>query len=756
MWSSLCTLALVTLTWGGAPLVPADRAPTDRRPARGDTALFSNLAQIPATAANSATSQFFPDQPPEVGGFFTIGMDDFTVPAGTRWKVESVRVVGNYTQGIMNPAESINVFVVRADKSGTRPATTDIFNSAHTDVFLAGGALAYTDTDIGDFDIPLPTPLLLDEGIYFIGVQAVLGSANQWLWTESSSQVDSGTPLGAASVWMENTQIFGPPACVNAWGERIADCNITDQGDTSPPEPDLAFALFGTAAPLALDIDAPGLLNTSESGINDHFDVRLSAEPRDAVTLRFTSATPGEVLLSKQDTDAATFVNVVFGTSNWNEFQRVIVYGQDDPYVDPGGAVVISAAITSNDSGFAGLEPPELFGVNRDDPCDTYRHDGGIGGNAAASAKSINGNWIAYHSSSNPADNNSDGNQEIFVYNSLTGVNLQVSQTTGATNRDPVMRGDGQQILFTSNADLTGGNSAGREEVFAWDALTQVFTQITSSTTAEGSEAVAVSDDGNIIAVLSNSDWDGANSDGSRELFRFDLNASQIVQISSGGDHIAEANAFNAVMDAAGERLAFTHGAQATADLFSWDAGTTMSSRVRAGNHNALSLSSDGRLLALISNDNIDSLNSEGNAEAFVYRFDTQDFQAGTNTAAATVSAVTINNAGLLALVSNADYLGANSDGGSELYLHLLGSAGFRQLTTFNDNIAVQGRVSAVDLGRDNDQCSYIFNLDLTPRIYMTGVRTSFFVSVAAWLGQPIDVLQLIPLLCESATTTPD
>lgn len=756
---SLGYLIVILMVGGGilaGDLVPADRGPTGTVQPLGDTPLFSNLANIAPTAANSATSQYFPDQPPGEGGFFTVGMDDFTVPAGKRWKIESVRVVGNYTLGIMNPAESINVFIVRADQSGARPATTDIYNSAHADVFLAGDELAYSDTDIGDFDIPLPTPVLLDEGTYFIGVQAVLGSANQWLWTESSSQVDSGVPLGAASVWMENSQIFGPPACVNAWGERIADCNVTDQGDTSPPEPDLAFALFGTAAPLALDLDAPVLLDTSEAGDNTQFNVRLGAEPRSAVTLRFTSATPGEVLLSRPDTDSTTFVNVVFSPDNWDEFQQVLVYGQDDPYVDPAGAVVITTSIISDDTGYAALEGPELFGVNRDDACDIYRHDGAIGSSAAAATKSTNGNWLAYHSSSDVAGTNSDGNQEIFLYNSLTGLNLQVTQTTGVTNRNPIIRGDGRQILFTSNGDLTGENAAGREEVFSWDALTQTTTQVTTSNRPEGAEAAAISDDGTIIAVLSNSDWDGANKDGSRELYRYDLAQSQIVQISSGGDHVDDADAHNAVMDASGTRLAYTHGAQAAADLFTWDSGSALSSRVRAGIHDALSLSSDGRWLALVSAENIDNLNSEGNAEAFVYNLDMQSFQAGTQTATATVAAVTINNAGLLALVSNADYLGGNSDGGFELYLHPLGSAGFRQLTTFADNLVVQGRVSAVNLGRDNDQCSYIFNADLTPRIYMTGVRTTFFVTLPTWFSQPITVLQLLPFLCESAFPNPD
>ncbi|CAM2005415.1 TolB family protein [Acanthopleuribacter pedis] len=728
--------------------------PETALPIGDETPLFSTLPNIAPVMANSVGSQFFLDQPQPAGGYFSIAMDDFIIPTGERWRIDRLEVRGNYQFAEGITARSVNVFFVRANAGGTQPATTDIFNANDPNVIFVGTSMGFNELGFGDFSVPLPAPITLQEGTYFVGIHAISLAQNIWLWTESSSEVDSGVPVGAPSVWMENLEIFGPPICVNNWGARIATCGATDVGDTTPPEPDMAFALYGEGGMIGLDIDAPPALATSESGNQDAIRMRLSGVPTAPVEVRFTSLTPNEALLSTAGGAPAATQTLTFSESNWDSYQTINVLGQDDNFVDPGGAFLIVTNVTSNDTAYAALEAVEFAGVNLDDRCDVYRHDDAVGSNAAAASKSANGNWIAYQSNANPHGTNGDFNQEIFLYNSLTGLIQQITQTTQSVNADPFMRGDGRQILFTSNANLTGGNSAVRNEVFVYDILAQSFSQLTTSTTANGSRGTAISDDGDRIALISDSDFAGDNSEGTPQAFVLDRGQQNFTQISQTTNQPVFESTYELVMSADGNRLAYTRGAAAPANLFIWNDGDLEGMLVRSGLHEGLSLSPSGRLLAFISHDNISGLNPQGNAEAFVYEPDQialgdPGFSAGTATESAEVFSVTVNDAGLLALVTDADYVGGNNDGGRELVLHQLGSTTFEQLTQFTDNQAVQSQISAVNLGRNSSQCSYVFNLDLTPRIYMTGVRPSFFTALPTWVVDNIRVLQLLPLLCE-------
>ncbi len=100
-------------------------------------------------------------------------------------------------------------------------------------------------------------------------------------------------------------------------------------------------------------------LETTESGGTDTFTIVLLTQPTAAVTIPLASSAPDEATVS----DAS----VTFTPQNWNAPQEVTVTGAEDAIVD--GAQPFTIAVgtaTSTDAAYAGLDPTDVTGTNRD------------------------------------------------------------------------------------------------------------------------------------------------------------------------------------------------------------------------------------------------------------------------------------------------------------------------------------------------------------------------------------------------------
>src|SRR5258707_13721851 len=109
------------------------------------------------------------------------------------------------------------------------------------------------------------------------------------------------------------------------------------------------------------------------------------------------------------------------------------------------------------------------------------------GTRAVAPAISQDGSRIAFASKDDPLGTNLDGNSEIFL---LDGLKLtQVTNTSPGDianritngNFQPSMSDDGRFIAFSSNRDLASQNSDGNLDVFLYDSLGGSFTQLTNT-----------------------------------------------------------------------------------------------------------------------------------------------------------------------------------------------------------------------------------------------------------------------------------
>jgi Tol biopolymer transport system component len=183
------------------------------------------------------------------------------------------------------------------------------------------------------------------------------------------------------------------------------------------------------------------------------------------------------------------------------------------------------------------------------------------GGNFTPSV-SANGLRIAFSSNRNltPGNpGNADGNAEIFLFDTATGI-TQLTNTTGGGNVGPSISAAGSRIAFFSDRDLTPGNPGnvdGNAEVFVLDTTSRRFTQITNTTGGTGSFLqLSLSGAGTQIVFASDRDVTPGrpgNADGNVEIFRFDTGTGLFTQITSttGG------NNFTPAISADGSRIAF-------------------------------------------------------------------------------------------------------------------------------------------------------------------------------------------------------
>ncbi|WP_027376759.1 T9SS type A sorting domain-containing protein [Kaistella palustris] len=153
--------------------------------------------------------------------YSAMAADDFEVPAGATWNITDVYVSG--TSYNSNYPTSFKVTFY--NNSGTNLPGTAI----RTDnVVLTAGSISPT--------IPLPTPMVLPPGKYWMSVQAVMDYTvgGQWYWNTYTAT----STLGASYAWMNPGGGFG------------TTCTGWNTGTVCVPTTlkDLQFSLNGTTA----------------------------------------------------------------------------------------------------------------------------------------------------------------------------------------------------------------------------------------------------------------------------------------------------------------------------------------------------------------------------------------------------------------------------------------------------------------------------------------------------------------------------
>jgi Tol biopolymer transport system component len=233
---------------------------------------------------------------------------------------------------------------------------------------------------------------------------------------------------------------------------------------------------------------------------------------------------------------------------------------------------------------------------------------------------------------------NADGSTEIFLFDTTTGVLRQV--TSGAERSiNPSINAAGTRIAFESMSDLTRGNPGnadGNTEIFLFDTITGVTTQITNtqspSTTFALNASPSIDAAGTRIAFISNRDLTPGrpgNTDNTLEVFLFDMTTGLITQVTS-----SAAVSLQPSISAAGTRIAFTSGgdlapgnpgnADHNTEIFVYDIATGVTTQITNTTGNfffveTVAINADGTRIAFaFQGDAAPPGNPDGNLEIFL------------------------------------------------------------------------------------------------------------------------------------------
>src|SRR6185503_20831560 len=125
-----------------------------------------------------------------------------------------------------------------------------------------------------------------------------------------------------------------------------------------------------------------------------------------------------------------------------------------------------------------------------------------------APAISQDGSRIAFASKDNPVGTNSDGNSEIFLYDGERLIQVTDTFPGDASNRtpngsfQPSISDDGRFIAFSSNRDLANQNADGNLEIFVYDSVALSLSQLTNSAGIVGATDAKISGNGASVAYI--------------------------------------------------------------------------------------------------------------------------------------------------------------------------------------------------------------------------------------------------------------
>lgn len=147
---------------------------------------------------------------------------------------------------------------------------------------------------------------------------------------------------------------------------------------------------------------------------------------------------------------------------------------------------------------------------------------GDIGGGSYSPTLSTDGEWIALHSDRDLVPgSNLDASIEVYLYDIAGTTFTQVTNLTGPESYSPSINDDGTKVAFASFNNPAGNNSDGNNELFLFDVPSSEITQVTD-TVGPGyfyMMSASLSGNGESIAFESFSDVTGDNPDFNGEVY---------------------------------------------------------------------------------------------------------------------------------------------------------------------------------------------------------------------------------------------
>jgi len=303
---------------------------------------------------------------------------------------------------------------------------------------------------------------------------------------------------------------------------------------------------------------------------------------------------------------------------------RTVGFESTEDVAGAGGADhfrAIRANITS--------DPPSFFQI--------------AGSRFVAPAISQDGSRIAFASRDDLLGTNSDGNSEIFLFDGAKLIQVTNTSPGSLANRitngnfQPSISDDGRFIAFSSNRDLAGQNSDGNFEIFVYDSTASSFSQLTSSSGIVGFTDAKISGDGFTVAYIR----DNAATPGSaRDLLKQPRVGLGPITLIGANIQSLQMTYGRALSDDGARVVYAAETATNTTQVFMFDGRsggtvrqiTTLGARVTEVPLDP-TISGDGSRIAFAARRTVSGAgsNSDGGVELYVYDFPTATFSKITN-----------------------------------------------------------------------------------------------------------------------------
>jgi Calx-beta domain/Lamin Tail Domain/WD40-like Beta Propeller Repeat len=265
------------------------------------------------------------------------------------------------------------------------------------------------------------------------------------------------------------------------------------------------------------------------------------------------------------------------------------------------------------------------------------------GSRAVTPAISQDGSRIAFASKDDPLGTNPDGNSEIYLFDGAKL--LQITKTSPASLADRVTQGnfqpsisdDGRFIAFSSNRDLAGQNSDGNLEIFVYDTNTTAFAQLTNSSGVIGNTDAKISGDGSTVGFIRDN---GVTPSSARDLMKQPRVGPASATVLAVNVQALAMTYGRAISD---DGLRVVYAAQTatnTTQVFLYDGRTggvnrqitSLGARVTEVPLHP-TISGDGSRIAFAARRSVSGAptNSDGGVELYVYDFPTSTFSKITN-----------------------------------------------------------------------------------------------------------------------------
>jgi len=287
---------------------------------------------------------------------------------------------------------------------------------------------------------------------------------------------------------------------------------------------------------------------------------------------------------------------------------------------------------------------------------------------------------------------NPDMNEEVFVHDAETGL-TQITDTIGVFNRTPTISDDGRLIAFISNGNLTGLNADSNLEVFLLEVESGILSQATD-TTAWFHESPDLDDTGNTLVILSNTNPTGSNGDNSKEIFVLDLSSMVYIQVTNTsddgvGDPVISGNGTTIAFRSSNDLVPGSNPDRNTELFYSRQGSPLVQvTYTTAGFNDEADLSWSGSRLAFTStNDLVPGSNTDLNGEVFIWDLGIGFTQITSTSAGPPTYAPTIDDEGhLIAFISGHEIVpGQNPFELDHLFVWEASTAEFTQITFGDD-----------------------------------------------------------------------